>query len=231
MLRRIKSFVIFRRGLELARARQNEAAIEEFNVAIRLNPKNAKAYCGRGTAKSELDLDSDAMADFDEAVRLSPYDFRAWALRGMEKARYGHYDLAIADYDNAIRLNPGFATTYCKRGFAKVVLGHADAAIADYHEAIRLNPNHEEANLGLNYIKTHGIHDLVMADILREDPSADVIFFPQGAQDYIRRGRVLLLHNFPTMAILDFDEAIRLESNFAGVYLMRGLLRSLLRRV
>ena len=183
--------------MELARARQNEAAIEEFNVAIRLNPKNAKAYCGRGTAKSELDLDSDAMADFDEAVRLSPYDFRAWALRGMEKARYGHYDLAIADY----------------------------------HEAIRLNPNHEEANLGLNYIKTHGIHDLVMADILREDPSADVIFFPQGAQDYIRRGRVLLLHNFPTMAILDFDEAIRLESNFAGVYLMRGLLRSLLRRV
>ena len=154
MFRRIMSFVNFRRGLELVRAGQNEAAIEQFNVTIRLNPKNAKAYWGRGTAKSELDLDSDAMADFDEAVRLSPYDFRAWALRGMEKARYGHYDLAIADY----------------------------------HEAIRLNPNHEEANLGLNYIKTHGIHDLVMAEILREDPSADAIFFPEGAQDYTAEG-------------------------------------------
>lgn len=226
MFRRIKSFVIFRRGLELARAGQNEAAIEEFNVAIRLNPKNAKAYCGRGMAKSQLGLDSDAMTDYDKAVRLSPYDSGARALRGIQKVRYGQYESAIEDYDIAIRVKPRFATTYYKRAFAKAALGHRDAAIADYNESIRLNPNDEDAKLELNFMKNHGIQEILMLEILRKDPSADVIFLPNGAQEYMRRGRVLLLHNFFTMAILDFDEAIRLKKDFAHVYLMRGQAKS-----
>ena len=226
MLRRIKSFVILRRGFKLARAGQNEAAIKEFNVAIQLNPKDAKAYCGRGAAKSELGLDSDAMADFDEAVRLAPYYFQAYALRGMEKVRYGQHESAIEDYDYAIRLNPRFVTTYCKRGFAKLVLGDAEAALVDYKEAVRLNPNHEEANVGLNFINTHGIHDMVMAEILRKDWSADVIFAPEDAEAYAGRGKVLARYNFHKMAILDFDEAIRLKSDFAYAYYLRGHAKS-----
>lgn len=222
MFKKFKSSVIFHRGMELARAGQNEAAIEEYNVAIRLNPKNAKAYCGRATAKSDLGLRAEAMADYDEAVRLSPYDFHFWALRGMEKVSCGHYESAIADYNYAIRLNPEFPTTYCKRAFAKAALGNRDAAIADYNAAIRLNPDDEEAKGGLNYIKTRGIHDLVMLEIFRKDPSADVTFFPERAQDYVRRGRALSHHNFHTLANLDFDQAIRLNRDLPDAYVMRA---------
>lgn len=222
MFKKFKSSVIFHRGMELARAGQNEAAIEEYNVAIRLNPKNAKAYCGRATAKSDLGLREEAMADYDEAVRLSPYDYHVWALRGMEKVSCGHYESAIADYNYAIRLNPELSTTYCKRAFAKAALGNRDAAIADYNAAIRLNRDDEEAKGGLNYIKTRGIHDLVMLEILRKDPSADVTFFPVGAQDYVRRGRALSHHNFHTLANLDFDKAILLNPNLPDAYVMRA---------
>ena len=37
------------KGVELAQQHQYEAAINEFNLALKANPKNAKAYVNRGS--------------------------------------------------------------------------------------------------------------------------------------------------------------------------------------
>ena len=49
-----------------------DKALSEYDEAIRLDPKNGMAYCGRGaasTGKGEFDK---AIASFDEAIRLDP---------------------------------------------------------------------------------------------------------------------------------------------------------------
>ena len=38
------------KGVELAQQKQYDAAIGEFTLAIKANPKNARAYVNRGTA-------------------------------------------------------------------------------------------------------------------------------------------------------------------------------------
>ena len=75
MLKRIKSARNLKRGLEMAKFGQHEAAIEAYDESLRLNPNNVKSYCGRGTAKSELGRHRDAILDYDEAIRREPNHF------------------------------------------------------------------------------------------------------------------------------------------------------------
>ena len=60
------------RGHSSIAKRQYDRATTDFDEAIRLNPKNAIALFGRGTAyhcKGHCDR---ALADYDEAIRLDP---------------------------------------------------------------------------------------------------------------------------------------------------------------
>ena len=60
------------RGNELYNQGDYQAAISDYDEAIRLDPNDAIAYYNRGLAKSELgDLEA-AISDYDEAIRLQP---------------------------------------------------------------------------------------------------------------------------------------------------------------
>ena len=49
-------------------------AIADFDKAIELNPKDARAYYNRGVVKDELKQYKEAIADYDKAIELNPKD-------------------------------------------------------------------------------------------------------------------------------------------------------------
>ena len=59
-----------------------DKAIADFTEVIRLDPKAAHAYTGRGGAWSERAEYDKAIADFTEAIRLDPKDADAYTDRG-----------------------------------------------------------------------------------------------------------------------------------------------------
>ena len=65
-----------------------EAAIPDYDEAIRLNPDDAKAYYNRGFAKSELEKYFEAISDYDQAIRLDPNDAKAYNNRGLAKRNW-----------------------------------------------------------------------------------------------------------------------------------------------
>ena len=54
-----------------------QAAISDYDEAIRLDPNDTRAYYNRGVAKSELGDSEAAISDYDEAIRLDPNDATA----------------------------------------------------------------------------------------------------------------------------------------------------------
>ena len=52
------------------------------NEAIRLDPKDADAYCYRGVAYGDQGEHDNAIADFTEAIRLDPKCAAAYLCRG-----------------------------------------------------------------------------------------------------------------------------------------------------
>ena len=133
--------------------KQHKEAIADYDKAIELNPKDARAYYNRGNAKHQLKQHKEAIADYDKAIELNPKDAKAYYNRGNAKNELKQHKEAIADYNKAIELNPKDANAYNNRGVAKSNLKQHKEAIADYDKAIELKPEDAQAyyNRGLAY--------------------------------------------------------------------------------
>jgi tetratricopeptide (TPR) repeat protein len=95
---------------------ERDRAIADYDEAIRLNPKNARAFQIRGLAHRAKGDNDRAIADYDEAIRLDPKYALAFNNRGLAYRAKGDNDRAIADCDEAIRLDPRYAAAFNNRG-------------------------------------------------------------------------------------------------------------------
>jgi len=127
-------------GVEVARTGEYDAAIHNFDEAIRIDPKYVPAYDNRGTAEMAKGDLARAMADYDEAIRLDPKDSLAFINRGLIYRSKGDFTRAIADYDRAIQIDPQFSLAYYDRGIVYGKQGDYRRALADFQEAIRRDP-------------------------------------------------------------------------------------------
>jgi tetratricopeptide (TPR) repeat protein len=198
-------------GWDFHKAGQYDRAIINYDEAIRLNPKDARAFYYRGRAyntKENFDL---AIVNFSDAIRLDPKDARCFGWRGRAYVMKGHYDQAIADCDEAIKLNSKDASSFVWRGKAYVVKGQHDRAISDYDEAIRLDPKDAVAFWSRSLAYYHkGDHDRAIADC-----NEAIRLNPKDAGAVCSRGMAYEKKGQFELAITDYDEAVRLNPNLA----------------
>jgi tetratricopeptide (TPR) repeat protein len=115
--------------------------LADFNRAIQLDPKNARAYCDRAILRDELLRQPDeALADYNQAIRLAPNFERAYFDRGVHY--FGRHDCerAIADYTDATRLMPNDLSAYAYRAYAYAKQGDHARVFADASTALKLKP-------------------------------------------------------------------------------------------
>jgi tetratricopeptide (TPR) repeat protein len=134
-----------KRGFENLQRNDLGQAIKDFNEAIRLDPKNAKAFRGRGSAWGfALEYDK-TIDDYTEAIRLDSTNSWNYLVRGLVYEKKEEHDKAIEDFNKAIQLDPKNAEAFHNRGMTFAVKRENEKAIKDFTEAIRLKPNHAGA--------------------------------------------------------------------------------------
>lgn len=116
-------------------------AIQLHTEAIDLNPNNALAYHGRGTAYDESRQYEAAIADYNKALEINPAYVEAYYNRGNTYSHLNNNERAIQDYNVAIQLNPDFAEAYGNRGFSYNELRQYERAIQDFNKVIKINHN------------------------------------------------------------------------------------------
>ena len=175
-----------------------DKALSEYDEAIRLDPKNGMAYCGRGAASTGKGEFEKAIASFDEAIRLDPEianmsfykryraaaeslrpnprnpKFAEEAQRGSDAFERADYDQAIVAFDELIRLDPNHSEAHRWRGDASLNKHELDKALSEYDEAIRLDPKNGMAYCGRGAASTgKGEFDKAIAsfdEAIRLDP-------------------------------------------------------------
>ena len=83
---------------------RHEAAVADYDEAIRLKPDYAEAYSNRGEAKQKLRQYEAAVDDCNEAIRLKPNYAEAYNNRGISKGKLGLIDEARKDFETALEL-------------------------------------------------------------------------------------------------------------------------------
>ena len=125
-------------GIKLFEQGDYEAAMLEYDEAIRLDPEYGRAYYDRGTIFGALGQHEQAIQEYSQAIRLDPEDAWAYGNRGGSYLELGQIERAIEDLDESIRLSPNDAIGYAIRANAYTLLNMDSAARQDIDRAVEL---------------------------------------------------------------------------------------------
>ena len=142
-------------GVALANQGDLDAAIHEYQAALRINPEYAKAHNNLGfafTGKGNLDA---AIREYREALRINPTDINVHNNLGFSFAGQGNLDAATREFQEALRINPNDTDAHNNLGITFAGKGNLDAAIHEYQEALRIDPDNAKAHYNLNIALTH----------------------------------------------------------------------------
>lgn len=214
-------------------------AINAYNKAIELDPKNAQAYLERGHAFDMLDRPENAIEDYERVIAIDPKLAVAYERRGDIYARLGNYQQAIKDYSRAIEVDPKRAAdAYRSRAFVYEDLGNYQQAIKDLTkaiEAIEADPKYSQKTFWVevkkyayacNYFSRAlayeelGDHEQAIRDfneVIKLDPKDQ-----ENRQTYLRRGLANYKLRKYAQAIEDFDRTIELRPKDKQAYRRRG---------
>ena len=134
-------------------ARQFDQAIADYNKALELNPRLAKAYNNRANYYAATGDLVAAIADYDQALDFNPSYARAWLNRGITLRDLERYPEAIENFDIALLLGQLEGHIYAERGRTYHLWGDWNCCIADYRRALTLLPEHSTSTDPANRLR------------------------------------------------------------------------------
>lgn len=108
-----------------------EAAITQYNEAIRINSRYRRAYYNRGLAYQSLRDLTNAEHDYVKALEIEPDNAKVHHNLGLIWYEQKRYTEAIDALNRAIELNPDYAIAYLNRARARKAQNEPAAAEAD----------------------------------------------------------------------------------------------------
>lgn len=175
-----------------------DLALDDFNKAIQLDPKDAAAYAGRGKVFLRQKDFQSAIGDFNEALQLSPKLFAGFLGRGMTYREMGKDEESIKDLTDAIRNVTDDGELYDvlnERGITHYWNGRYTEAADDFTKSIEHLERKEKAA------------DRVTILLLRDK-----------AQIYANRGDARHMNGENEPALGDMQTAIRINPKMASFW-------------
>jgi serine/threonine-protein kinase len=129
-----------------------DLALQEFQKALDINPRDATAVMGMAYVNEHLDHPAEAEADFKRAIALRPDYWDGYTALGDFYDRHARTKDAIAQFQHVIELTPDNPEAYSNLG-AEYIGADDAAAEAALKKSIELAPNYEGySNLGWLYL-------------------------------------------------------------------------------
>ena len=119
-----------------------DAALQDFDAYIRIDPQAAIGYTNRGIVEERQHRYATALKDYTRAIEVEPGDYHAYGARcWLVGALMQDPKSALADCDKVVQLEPKDWNSHNSRGFVLYRLGRFEEAVAAYDSAIGVNPS------------------------------------------------------------------------------------------
>jgi len=125
------------RGLAYEALGRIDTALDNYNIAIDLDPGSAPAFNNRGNIHATRGELRRALEDHTEAIRLDPDYSHAYYNRAVDLEEIGEPTLAIEDYTRVLEIDPNYGVALVSRGTLQCRIGAAEAAVADLVLAVQ----------------------------------------------------------------------------------------------
>jgi tetratricopeptide (TPR) repeat protein len=221
------------RGRALHQSGKLNAAIGDFDEALKLAPKDAELYMRRGwTAYDEHDYDH-VVALAGEALKLDPNDAGAYDLLGAAGAMTNNLGMAKAAYDKAIELKPAnVLARYHRYQLYRAVHAQREA-LQELEDLLRL----QTSDLDTAYTRDEGkplsyrtlarkeragLLELMGRIAEAEKAYDEFVRVEPGPFSYGWRAGFRMLQNQHDLAQADLDKALSYDPNFGALLNLQG---------
>ena len=142
-------------GFAYADQGQMEEAIEEYNLAIEIQPNYTLAYNNLGIAYKALGRTEDSLMAYNKAISLQPasvkphYKAKPHYNLGIAYKDLEQYDEAEKEFRAALDLKKDFPEAHFNLGLVYEKTGRMKEAVSEYQTGLRLNPEDAMAHYRL----------------------------------------------------------------------------------
>ncbi|MGK7944599.1 MAG: tetratricopeptide repeat protein [Microcystaceae cyanobacterium] len=135
------------RGLMYFYNQQYQKSLQDYDLAITLDPQLDQAYNNRANCYSRQGKRFAALHNYQIALDLNPWNLRALINLGITYRELGDYSAALEQFDIALLFGQktGYqGRLYGERGYTYHLRGDWNGAIADYRRALDYLSTHNQ---------------------------------------------------------------------------------------
>jgi tetratricopeptide (TPR) repeat protein len=171
---------------------EREAAIQDFTLALKIDPTIAVGYMNRGYVYNDMRLASKAEQDFRKALQLNPQYGEAHLGLAFALVQLRRSSQALKEADLAARLLPDSESVHLVKAEAFRQRAMIASAESEYKKALKINPRNVNTYITLADVQYRGHHYANSADTLRGALAVspdDSMVMAQLARSYAKLGR------------------------------------------
>lgn len=132
-------------GIEKARSRNFQSALDDLDKAVSLAPKNTVILCNRARVKTDLKDYPGAIRDFDEVLRITPSNTSVLTERAVVKHKAKEFSGAISDMEAVLKVRPNDYDALRKYAVILRDAGQLEKACLVFSKAVEVEPNNAAA--------------------------------------------------------------------------------------
>jgi lipoprotein NlpI len=117
---------LIQKALSALKRHEPAVALESAEAALKIDPKQAKAWFARGLANDALGKFEEALQDFNRVLELDPNLPEALNERGSVQFKLGRIEESVKDFDRYLELQPKEFPGHWKRGISLYYAGRYD---------------------------------------------------------------------------------------------------------
>jgi tetratricopeptide (TPR) repeat protein len=212
-------------GLIAFKLNKPKTALDYFDTAIKLDPREPDFYVNRGLAKESL-ADSTAYTDYEVAIRLNPNHTLAHHNLEAAMAKGKVTSTKEERLTKTIEVDSTMLLPYLERALQRYESGFYKGALEDYNHALELSNGDSEIYFGRGLTREKlkdyegAFSDYTKAIELQEN----------FLKAWLSRGNVLLKLERYHDAIDDYTVALIYQSDYPHAYYNRGIAKLKLKK-
>lgn len=130
---------LYKKGINLMADEKLEDAIEVFEQALRIDPKNVETLLKLGYARFHSDDHSEALRVYDRILDIDVTNAEAWNLKGLVHYEQKNYAKALDSAEKAIESDPTFGMAWYNKACFLSLLSQVPESIEALKRSIEID--------------------------------------------------------------------------------------------
>src|SRR5712692_9006991 len=205
-------------GDQLLRQQHYSQALQAYEEALRIDPRNFHAWNGKGTALYHQGNYKKALEAYQRATEIDPESAVVWISAGLALNRLQRYQQALVHFERALTIEPHNVAAWNGKAGAQLDMNMPSEALTSYEQALTHDQKSFQAWHGIGNART-SLRDFAGAV---DAYSRALVVNPRSAVTWCNKAEALLRLGHNRAALDALNEATELDRGYTHAWTLKA---------